>query len=166
MSAALLPPEQYYASLPKSISGAGAILYDERGRVLLVRPSYRDDTWEFPGGGLEDGEFPLDAARRELDEELGLDRKPGRLLVVDWVPPQPDGRPALVNFLFDGGLITEEQAGQQMQLDSDELTEWRLAAPDEWDELLVPHMARRLRACADALAGGHTAYLHDGWHPG
>jgi len=166
MSPAHLPPSEYYAGLAKSINGAGAILHDQHGRFLLVRPTYRaDGTWEIPGGSLEEGEFPFDGAAREVKEELGLDLKPGRLLVVDWVPPQPDGRPALANFLFDGGRISEQQAEQYVALQSDELSEWRLAAPGEWDQLLAEHMVRRLHACAEALSTGATAYLHHGWHP-
>ncbi|MFC5923795.1 NUDIX domain-containing protein [Micromonospora vulcania] len=165
MSRVPLPPAEYYASLPKSITGAGAILHDEHGRILLVRPSYRTDTWEIPGGGLEHGEYPWQAACREIKEELGLDLEPGRLLVLDWVPPQPDGRPALANFLFDGGRITQNQAEQRVSLQTDELSEWRLTGPQQWDELMAPHMARRLRACADALRTQSTAYLHHGWDP-
>jgi hypothetical protein len=45
MSPALLPPAEYYASLPKSITGAGVILHDVDGRFLLVRSCYRDDKW-------------------------------------------------------------------------------------------------------------------------
>jgi len=165
MSPARLPPAEYYASLPKSITGAGAILHDADGRILLVRPSYRDDTWEIPGGGLEEGEFPWQGARREVKEELGLDLRPGRLLVVDWVPAGSDGRPVLANFLFDGGRLTPAQARRRIVLQPEELSEWRLTGPDEWPELLAPHMVRRLHACADALATGSTAYLHHGWHP-
>lgn len=165
MSPVSLPPAEYYASLPKSITGAGAILHDEHERFLLVRPSYRCDTWEIPGGGLEEGEFPWQAACREVKEELGVDLTPGRLLAVDWVPPQSDGRPALANFLFDGGRITQAHAEQRLRLQAGELSEWRLAGPEQWDELMAPHMARRLRACADALRTGSTAYLHHGWDP-
>ncbi|WP_433788698.1 NUDIX domain-containing protein [Actinoplanes sp. CA-252034] len=165
MSGVRLPPAEYYAGLPRNITGAGVILHDEHGRFLLVRPSYRADTWEIPGGGLDEGENPWQAARREVEEETGLRLTHGRLLAVDWVPAQPDGRPALANFLFDGGRITQEHAEQHLILQADELTEWRLAAPHQWDELMSPHMARRLHACADALRTGTTAYLHHGWNP-
>lgn len=84
---------------------------------------------------------------------------------MDWVLPGSDGRPALANFLFEGGQLTQDQAEARLRLDTHELSEWRLTTVQEWDYLLLPHMARRLRACADALATGTTAYLQHGWHP-
>ncbi|MFE5325100.1 NUDIX domain-containing protein [Embleya sp. NPDC056575] len=160
-----LPPAEYYATLPRHIGSAGAILHASEDRILLVEPRYGDGHWEIPGGAMEHGEFPWDTARREVREELGLDLHPGRLLVVDWMPAQPDGRPALANHLFDGGPVTETEARARIRLAGDELANWRLARPAEWDILMAPHMARRLRACAAALADGTTAYLHQGTAP-
>lgn len=159
-----LPPTEYYSSLPKQIASAGVIIHDPAGWIMLVRPTYSDETWEIPGGALDPGEDPWRTARREVGEELGLDVTPGRLLVVDWVPEQADGRPALANFVFDGGLLTLEQAGRQVKLNKDELAEWRFTSDDQWDDLLIPRLARRLRACNQAIANGGTTYLIDGWN--
>jgi len=54
--------------------GAAVVAVDEQQRVCLLR-QYRhvadDWLWELPAGRLEEGEQPLDTARRELEEEAG-----------------------------------------------------------------------------------------------
>jgi ADP-ribose pyrophosphatase YjhB (NUDIX family) len=60
--------------------GVKAAVYDEDGRVLLVRHSYVEG-WHLPGGGVGRDERLSDAARREVNEELGLSL-PGKLAVV------------------------------------------------------------------------------------
>ena len=54
------------------------VVVDAAGRFLLVRWHFEDpdgpvDVWGTPGGGIDPGEEPLDAVRRELLEEVGLD---------------------------------------------------------------------------------------------
>ncbi len=48
-------------------------VYARRGGRLLVIHHRRLDTWLPVGGELEPGETPLEAARRELREETGLE---------------------------------------------------------------------------------------------
>jgi 8-oxo-dGTP pyrophosphatase MutT (NUDIX family) len=40
--------------------------------VLLVRHTYGPDVWDLPGGLIKRGEAPLETARREMGEELGI----------------------------------------------------------------------------------------------
>ena len=58
---------------PRPRSAGRAILRDDQGRVLLIRFVLPNMTfWATPGGGVEPGETLLQAARRELQEELGI----------------------------------------------------------------------------------------------
>ena len=52
--------------------GVGIVIWDGRDSVLLARRSDRRG-WQFPQGGVRQGEPPRDAMYRELKEELGLD---------------------------------------------------------------------------------------------
>ena len=61
---------------------AGIVFFDERGRVLLVHQTYGRRAWSLPGGKLEPGEAPHEAALREVREEIGLDATIGYLVGV------------------------------------------------------------------------------------
>ncbi|RYY77188.1 MAG: NUDIX hydrolase [Gammaproteobacteria bacterium] len=53
----------------------GVVPLDEEGNTWLVRQSryaLNQYTWEIPEGGCPHGEEPINAAKRELEEEVGL----------------------------------------------------------------------------------------------
>jgi putative (di)nucleoside polyphosphate hydrolase len=51
---------------------AGIVVFNNNGKVLLCRRSDTAEAWQFPQGGIEKGETPAEAARRELKEETSL----------------------------------------------------------------------------------------------
>lgn len=55
------------------IAGVSVVITNLGGDVLLLKHSYGPDVWGLPGGGLKSGEDPLEAARREVREELGIE---------------------------------------------------------------------------------------------
>lgn len=55
------------------IYGAGTFLFDADGRLLLVKEDYGDRRYSLPGGQVESGESPIEAAIREAQEEIGCE---------------------------------------------------------------------------------------------
>jgi mutator protein MutT len=84
-----------------------AAVIERAGRYLIcLRPGHKrhGGSWEFPGGKLEPGESLLEAARRELVEELGVQARhigatlyseldPGSHFQIEFVPVEIRGEP-------------------------------------------------------------------------
>ncbi|GJF32053.1 ATP/GTP-binding protein [Kitasatospora sp. NE20-6] len=140
---------------------AAVLLFDEHDRVLLVDPVYKP-AWEFPGGVVERGEAPTDAALRETAEELGLHLEAPalRLLAVDWEPRTGPRRGGL-RLVYDGGRL-DPRDQQQLCLQADELRSWRFVTLDEAADLLPAARLRRLAAALDARERGELRYLEAG----
>jgi ADP-ribose pyrophosphatase YjhB (NUDIX family) len=64
------------------VEGANVYATDAEGRILVVRPTYSKE-WMLPGGRVERGETPHEAAIRETREETGLDVVLDRLALID-----------------------------------------------------------------------------------
>jgi 8-oxo-dGTP diphosphatase len=152
-------PAGYSATLPRKRMAAGVLLRDGDGRVLLVEPTYKD-YWDVPGGAVEADESPYDAAVREVTEELGIVVAPGRMLVVDWVPPLADRTEGVI-VIYDGGIVEPGLDGR-IRLNRGELRSWAWSTLPEADERLSPLLARRVRAAVRAADDRATRYLEDG----
>jgi 8-oxo-dGTP diphosphatase len=155
----VLPPDQYVASLARKRMAAGALFRDEAGRVLLVDPTYKP-VWDLPGGAVEAEESPHAACRREIREELGLDRAPGRVLAVDWVPSRPE-RPEGLIVVYDGGVLSQAEISGIVLADG-ELAGFAFVAPGEVPTRVTPLLARRIAGCLEAVEAGTVAALENG----
>jgi 8-oxo-dGTP diphosphatase len=119
------------------------------GALLLVRHK-RLGTWLPVGGELEPGETPLEAARRELREETGLEGEFPAGLGVDGTPPGLLGyeehlagsKGLHMNFAFVADVVSRTLA---------ECAEWdeaRWARPEDLAALPCPENVRQLAALA------------------
>ena len=101
-----LPRRQRVAAYALIVRGGT----DDR-QVLLTRlaPHIRFEGWALPGGGIDHGEEPRAALRREIYEETGLHAEPGRIVDVHsthFTGARPDG---LVEDYHGIGLIFEAE---------------------------------------------------------
>ena len=142
---------------PRIPASAGALIYDRRGHLLILKPTYKAG-WTIPGGVMEaDGETPWEACQREVTEECGLTVQRARLAAVDFRRPRP-GRPGGLRFLFDCGRLPDDMFSA-IKLQAGEISEYRLVRPREAAGLLRKPIRRRVRA---AWRGGTTIYLEEG----
>jgi 8-oxo-dGTP diphosphatase len=139
-------------------TAAGVLFFDEDGRVLLVKPTYKPG-WEIPGGYLHAGETPSEGAAREVKEELGITPPIGRLLAADWAPHPTEGDKLL--FVFDGGVLPTDEL-DRITVDQVEIGEYAFHTTDQLDALLIPRLARRVHAACAARACSETVYLEHG----
>jgi 8-oxo-dGTP diphosphatase len=145
----------WYARLPTMFGAAAALFTSADGRVLLVKPNYRDH-WSLPGGILEHGEPPHEGCRREVEEELGLDITPGRLLVVGWAGPYEMRPRPVVHFIFDGGVLADDAP---IRLQEEELDDFRFVESAALADYLPLIISTRVAAAVRGRDAGTTTYL-------
>ncbi len=147
---------------------ARAVLVDPDRRVLLVRFEFPAGTrWALPGGGIEPGETPEEAIRRELIEEAGLhDAVVGphvwtREHIIPFVGDRYDGQREQIHLVhclaFDPTpTLTWEQMNAEFVF---ELRWWTL------DEIETAHAAGGTHFVPAALGIHLRSLLHDGAPP-
>ena len=145
------------------LPSATALIYDDAGRLLLVRQ--RDGgVWSTPGGSMELDETPADAVVREAWEETGLAVEPRRIAGAyggpEFIARYPNGDESqYVMIVFECQAV-----GGALRGESDETLDARFWTHDEAAALpLTPWLRPMLAAF---FARGQTAGFHPpAWRP-
>ena len=137
-----------------------------RGRILLCRHEKPGrEYWLLPGGGVNSGESLVDALRRELAEEIGIDDPipfEGPIAIVDSIAPvRSFAAKHVVHIIFSGdlgGRSLEEVTSADAAVRGH-----RLFTQGELDEVVLhPPIQRFL---ARWRPGDPTVYLGPLWAP-
>jgi 8-oxo-dGTP diphosphatase len=94
----------------------------------------------------------------EVKEELGLQRDPQRLLIVDWAPHAHEGDKIL--YIFDCGELGADE--NHIQLATDELDRWEWVPVRQLPDYVIPRLARRLAGAYHAYSAETPTYLEHG----
>jgi putative (di)nucleoside polyphosphate hydrolase len=126
----------------------GILLLNGGGQVFVARRiDMKEEAWQMPQGGIDDGETPRAAAFREMKEEIGTDRAEVLAETGGW--HRYDLPPDLVGRVWGGRYRGQRQkwfamrfTGQDAEIDlateHPEFKEWRWVAPSLLPELIVP----------------------------
>lgn len=97
-----------------------AAVFEKEGKYLVAhRPVEKGGEWEFPGGKVEPGETFFEALKREINEELGVEIKPIRILSS--YPKDIRGQTYSIHFvsaqlLNENLMLSEHQSCQWLDL--------------------------------------------------
>lgn len=147
-----------YATLPKKRMGAGCLITDASGKVLLVNPNYKQ-TWEIPGGIVEENESPRSCCKREINEELGINLPVKKLLLVDYNGGTKEKTESLM-FVFSCPPITVSITNS-IVIQKSELLGYQFFQIDDLPENLTGSLRRRILRAYKLLKEGRIAYFEN-----
>lgn len=130
--------KQWQESLPKKKVAVKVILKSDKGNILLVKPDYKD-TWQMPGGGVDEYEDPKAAAVRETEEETGIKVEVSDLRLVDSIFKSKED---YLFLLFECTKSFSEDADYSVE--DEEIEEYKFINPTEVAELLPGYYVEAL----------------------
>lgn len=139
----------WFAGLEKRMSSSALAIHDEQGRVLVVKANYRHE-WSFPGGVIDAGETPMQAALREVREEVGLSLD-AQSLVFQFVADRVSPMAQTYQFIFETTVASS--VFDKITLDTDELDEYALVTRQQ-----ILNNDRHYEESARHWAEGTTGY--------
>jgi putative (di)nucleoside polyphosphate hydrolase len=142
--------------------GVGILLLNREDRVFVAqRIDSQVDAWQMPQGGIDPGESPRAAVRREMQEEIGTDRAEVIAESREWL--RYDLPADLQRRVWDGRYRGQEQKWFAMRflgLDSDidiatehpEFNDWKWTSLQALPDLIVPFKRPLYRRLVEEFA--------------
>lgn len=127
--------EAWHKTLPTKHVAVKTIINNKNGDILLVKPNYRAH-WHIPGGGVDAGESPWDAAVRELSEETGIVVNGDNLRIVDILHRSETDD---MNIVFATDITAE---AEKITIQPEELEAFAFVSPNDMRKYLSAGMGQ------------------------
>jgi 8-oxo-dGTP diphosphatase len=145
----------FYNNLPRKRSAVGVLIFKGH-EILVLEPTYKPN-WVVPGGVVERSESPLEAAKRECLEEIGVDVEIKEFLCADYKRGNEITGDA-VHFLFLG--VLPESAN--LKIDENEIKRLVWMKPQDALEKFDAHLATRVSCGLKAIQDKRSYYCEEG----
>ena len=102
---------------------ACVVVHNDQGQLLMVSRKSKLDDWNLPGGKVDPGELPVEAAAREVFEETGIKVNEDKLRIV------------LIDIIEEFAVtcyLAEEWLGEVVQRPNEGLVRW-----GSWEDILT-----------------------------
>lgn len=142
--------KKWLKSLPSRVSSAAMILENDVGQILIVKANYKPH-WTLPGGVVDPGETPKEAAIRETFEEVGVRLDPRKVAFVAVINRKSDIADTY-QFLFKA--VLRKGALREIVLQASEIDEYALVTRTQ-----VATKDRYYGKVIEHWAAGRTGYL-------
>ncbi len=128
----------------KKVISVSAYITNKKDEVLILKRAMESTTpgiWEIPGGGVEWGEDPVLALRREVNEECDLDVEiEGPIDIISYLKERDEYIVHAVNIVFKAFMKPDDQEVRISQ----EHIEYRWVRKNELNNLEISFFLTRL----------------------
>ena len=138
-----MPSDREYPAHP--LVGVGALIHDGEGRVLLIKRKFEPNKgrWSLPGGLLEMGETLLEAGKREVREEVGVEIEVEELFQVSEEIIRDTEGETRFHFVLVDFLASLEPEGATISL-NEESESFMWSKPEDIKSLDVSENTKRI----------------------
>lgn len=150
---------KYYKNLPRKRVSVGALFFNNKKQLLVVKPNYKSN-WLVVGGTVDAKESPYQAMKREIKEEIGLTIKKLQPICFEY-KLRKNFQGEAVYILFYGGILTQKQINS-IKLQKSELDDYKFVDIKDAKKVLRSTGGHKLSHCMKAIKNKTIFYMENG----